>query len=215
MRAFNSALTGMPAPCAIYPDRSAMNGPTIRARADGVAGYSDTRLRAALTGAGWQITTFHERHGDDVRAPVEWVTYRATKGGLKLDGDGFFDVSGSASYRTEVWPREPAVVRPLTIAGLVAGALVGWLLAVAFGFRVRGTGWRRRRAATALSTIALAATAVPAYEHYRDVYQVMVYQHGSPIPYIVYGTGDRIPILGWTVIGLAAIVAALAVPRRG
>lgn len=44
----------------------------------------------------------------------------------------------------------------------------------------------------------------------------MVYAHGSPEPYLVYGPGDPGLAPASTVIGLLAFVAALAVarPRR-
>lgn len=133
--------------------------------------------------------------------------YTATRGDLKLAGDGSVitggadhGLAGQASYATEVWPREAAAARPLTIAGLIAGALGGWLLAAAFAYRVRGSGRLRRWVATALCTVAFSAAAVPTYVHYRDAYQVMVYAHGSPYPYIVYRPSDEIPIGTWTVI---------------
>jgi hypothetical protein len=234
LRALNAAMTGMPAPAAIYKEPSAMKGPSTLVRADGTSDYSAGRVRAALTAAGWRITSFHERDGavltdigkspvEAVRVPTGDLDYTATKGRLKLAGSGSVitggadrGLAGQASYATEVWPRESAAVRPLTIAGLVGGALAGWLLAAAFAYRVRGSGRRRRWVATASSTVALVAAAAPAYALYRDAYQVMVYAHGSPYPYIVYSADDHIPVLTWTVIGLLAVAAALfaAQPRR-
>jgi hypothetical protein len=234
LRALNAAMTGMPAPAAVYHEVSAMKGPDAVIRADGTSDYSAERVRAALTSAGWRITSFRERGGaivvgfenglaEVVSIPTRDCDYTAIKGGLKLRGDGSVitggadrGMAGRASYRTDVWPREAAAVRPLTIAGLVGGALAGWLLAAAFAYRVRGSGRLRRWVATVLSTVAFAAAAVPAYAQYRDAYQVMVYPHGSPIPYLVYSPGDELPVLKWTVIALLAVVAALvaALPRR-
>jgi hypothetical protein len=234
LRALNAAMTGMPAPAAVYADLSAMKGPNTLVRADGTSNYSAERVRAALTSAGWRIASFHEQDGAIIaltgkglveaeRIPTRNVDYTATKDGLKLAGDGSVitggaerGLTGQASYSTEVWPREAAAVRPLTIAGLIIGALAGWLLAAAFAHRVRGSGRLRRWVATVLSTVAFAAAAVPAYAHYRDVYQVMVYAHGSPYPYIVYSPSDEIAVLTWTLIGLLAVVAArvAARPRR-
>ena len=57
--------------------------------------------------------------------------------------------------------------------------------------------------------MALAASVVPAYAHYRDAHQVMVYAHGSPSPCIVYSPSDEIPVGTWTIIGLLAVLAAL------
>jgi hypothetical protein len=234
LRALNAAMTGMPAPAAIYKEPSAMKGPSTTVRADGISNYSAERIRAALASAGWRITSFHERNGailtdlekglaQAVRIPTRELDYTATKGGLKLAGDGSVitggadrGLAGQASYRTDVWPREAAAVRPLTIAGLLGGVLAGWLLAAAFAYRVRGSGRLQRWMATVLSTVAVAAAAVPAYAHYRDAYQVMVYAHGSPQPYIAYSPSEETPVLTWTVIALLAIIAAVAAarPRR-
>ena len=228
LRALNAAMTGMPAPAAAYHEPSAMKGPNVVVRADGTSDYSAERVRAALESAGWRITSFHEHDGailadiekglaEATRIPTRDVDYAAVKGGLKLVGEGSVIIGAAdrsltvrASYRTEVWPREAAAVRPLTIAGLILGALAGWLLAAAFAYRVRGSGRPRRWVSTGSSTVALAAAAVPAYAHYRDAYQVMVYAHGSPYPYIVYGPSDEIPVGTWMVVGLVAVVAAVA-----
>jgi hypothetical protein len=228
LRALNAAMTGMPAPAAVYTDLSAMKGPGTLVRADGTSDYSADRVRSALTSAGWRITSFREEDGaivvgdlrDGQDVPAKSVYYTATKGALKLQGDGTVIVGGAdrglagqASYGTEVWPREPAVVRPLTIAGLVAGALAGWLLAVAAAARLSRSGRLRRWLAAGLSAAGLAAIAVPAYQHYRDAYQVMVYAQGSPYPYIVDGPRDAGLTLTCTVIGLLAIAAAVALAR--
>jgi hypothetical protein len=234
LRALNAAMTGMPAPAAVYHEPSAMKGPNAFVRADGTSDYSAERVRAALTSAGWRITSFHEEDAailadldkgfaEAVSIPTGDVRYTATKGGLKLAGYGSVitggadrGLAGQASYATEVWPREAAAVRPLTIAGLLAGALAGWLLAAAFALRVRGSGRLQQWVATVLCGAGFAAAAVPAYQHYRDAYQVMVYAHGSPWPYIVHGPDDATLTLTCTVIGLLAISAALAAarPRR-
>ncbi|GAA3341408.1 hypothetical protein GCM10020358_32620 [Amorphoplanes nipponensis] len=230
LRALTVAMTGLPGDAALYAEPSAMKGPNRLVRADGTGTYAATRIRAALAAAGWRITSFQERRGatlafadDDiteVRIPTVFVTYTATRGGLKLRGDGSVvtggadrGLAGQASYGTQVWPREAVAVRPLTIAGLLAGALAGWLLAAALAYRLRGCARPRRQAATALSTLALAAAAVPGYALYRDAYQVMVYDHGSPNPYIVYSPSDQLPVLPGTVIGLLAVAAALVVVR--
>jgi hypothetical protein len=224
LRALNAAMTGMPAPAAVYDDElSAMKGPATVVRADGTSDYSAERIRAALTSAGWRITSFHERDGATldsafVPIPTRNCDYTATRGGLKLAGDGEVitggadrGLAGRASYRTDVWPREAVAVRPLTIAGLLGGLLAGWLLAAAFAYRARRGGRLQPWTATALYGAGLAAVAVPAYQLYCDAYQVMVYAHGSPQPYIAYGPIEEIPVLTGTVVGLLTVVAAIAV----
>ena len=108
-------------------------------------------------------------------------------------------------------------MRPLTIIGLIVGALAGWLVAAAFAQRLRGRRRLLRGLATASCAVTLAALAVPAYALYRDAYQVMAYAHGSPVPYIVYSPDDEVPVGTWMIVGLLAIVAALVTvewPRR-
>jgi hypothetical protein len=225
LRRLNASMTGMPAPAAVYRERSSMNGPHTLVRADGASTCSAERIRAALDSAGWRITSFHEGDGATivdlardpagVRIPTRFARFTAAKGGLKLAGHGSVITSGAdrglagqASYDTAVWPREAAAVRPLTIAGLLGGLLAGWLLAAAFAGRVRRSGGRGRWAATVLSGAGLAAATVPAYQQYRDAYQVMVYAHGSPYPYVVHGPDDAGLTLMCLVAGLLTVIAA-------
>jgi hypothetical protein len=223
-------MTGLLGDAALYHELSAMKGPNALVRADGTGSYSAARIRAALSSAGWRITSFDERQGatmayqdngaTEVRIPTAFVSYTATRGDLRLQGDGSVitggadrGLTGQAMYGIQVWPREAVAVRPLTITGLIAGALAGWLLAAALAYQVRGSARPRRWVTTAFSAAAFAAAAVPVYVHYRDAYQVMVYAHGSPYPYIVYGASDEMPVLTCTVIGLLAVVAALVAVR--
>jgi hypothetical protein len=237
LRALNAAMTGMPADAALYTEPLAMRGPNVLVRADGTADWSADRVRGALLAAGWHIRSFTVYEDFTVssigqqatiadvnqgpRIPTMNVGYTATKGSLRLDGFGTVvtgtqrpELVGQASYGTGVWPREPATVPALVIAGIIAGALTGWLLAAAFAYRARD----RRRLATTLSTVGLAAATVPAFELYHDAYQVLLYRAlGSPYPYLVYGPIDRTLALTCAVIGIAAVVAAavlVARPRR-
>ena len=216
VRTLNAALTGMPADAAVYHDTSAQRGPDVVIRADGTADWSASRIRDALTGAGWQITSLQE--GDartmlsedaDSGIPTRYGTWTATSGGLKMYGDGWVitgtPYTGQAGYSITVWPVEPTVLRPLTVAGTVAGLLAGWLLVAALA---------RRRLATGLSTAGLAAATLPAYQFYREAYEVMVYAHGSPAPYIVDGLHGGTPRLIGAAAGLLAVVAAVLVARR-
>ncbi|GIM90670.1 hypothetical protein Ato02nite_024630 [Paractinoplanes toevensis] len=224
LRALNAAMTGMPADAAVYREVSAMKGPHALVRADGGGDVSPQRLRAALTAAGWHLTSFEEQQGSLVtgtdlkgRTPISGVDYTATKGSLKLDGNGWA-ITGearrgetvTAMYGTAVWPREAAAVRPLTIGGLLAGALAGWLLVAAFAYRVRRSGWP----ASATATAAFAAAAWPAHQLYREAYDVMMYAHGSPYPYVVRGPVDSTLPLACAVIAVLAIAVAAALATR-
>jgi hypothetical protein len=231
----NDAMGGMSAPAVMFHNRSAMKGPDSVATSEGTGNYSADRVRSALTAAGWQVTSLHERDGailvgtdtdtdpgtgmPGVRVATRSIDYTATKSGLKLSGEGSVitggadrGLAGTAAYSTDVWPREAAAVRPLTIVGLIVGALIGWLVAAAFAQRLRGRGRLRRGLATASCAVALTALAVPACVLYRDEYQVMAYAHGSPVPYVVYSPDYEIPVGSW-IVGLLAVIAALVAVR--
>jgi hypothetical protein len=71
-----------------------------------------------------------------VAVPIKYGSGTATSGGLKLYGDARV-LTGSpftdaTSYNIRVWPVEPAALRPLTVAGTVAGLLAGSLPAYRF-----------------------------------------------------------------------------------
>jgi hypothetical protein len=231
LRALNAAITGMPVDAAVYREASAMKGPDVFLRADGVATFSADRVRTALSAAGWHLTSFTESPGvilvgvpapERLKIPTANVDYEATKGDLKLVGDGSvisgaagFTATVRASYATRVWPQEPAVVRPLTVAGILAGALAGWWLAAAFAYRVRRSGRLRGAAATASVTAGFLAAALPVHHYYRDAYQVLVYAQGSPYPYIVNGPADSLLVLAGTVVGLVAVAAAFFASAAG
>jgi len=214
IQALDAALTGIPGPCCVYHLTSAQQGPIFSINADGTAGWSASRIRDTLTGAGWRVTSFGASEGrftsEDmtVSVPVVRGTWTATAGGLKMAGDAqvftgspWTDVAG---YHITMWPVEPGVLRPSTVAGTVAGLLAGWLLVAALA---------RRRLATALATAGLAAAAVPAYWFYRDAYEVMVYPRGSPDPYTVFGPHGETLMLICAVTGLLTVVAAVIAAR--
>lgn len=216
LRALNTTLGSIPADAPRYHETSAQRGPSVLILADGITDWSASRFRDTLTGAGWRITSFREsdvprpapRENMDFSIPSKFFAWTATSDGLKMDGDVWVFTgslfTGQGDYRIKVWPVEPAVLRPLTIAGTVAGLLAGWLLVAALA---------RRRLTTALATAGLVAATLPAYQFYREAYEVMVYAHGSPDPYIVDGSRGGMLTLICTVAGLLAIVAAVIVAR--
>ncbi len=95
----------------------------------------------------------------------------------------------------------------------MAGLLAGWLLVAACAYRMRERGPLPRAAASTLSALAIVVAVVPAYEHYRAAYQVMMYAQGSPYPYVVDGPHDPTLTLACTGVGLIALAAALLVLR--
>ena len=215
LRALNATLTGIPADAPLYHETSAQRGPTVLLLPDGTADWSAPRIRDALTGAGWRITSLRESDGRivpredmNVSVPVRYGFWTATGDGLKLNGNGKVVHASPdtrwASYRITVWPVEPAVLRPLTVAGGLAGLLAGWLLVAALA---------RRRLATAVATAGFAAAALPAYRFYGEAYEVLAYAYGSPAPPTVDGSRGGTFTLVCAVTGLLGVVAAAIVAR--
>ncbi|MEU7905422.1 hypothetical protein [Actinoplanes sp. NPDC049118] len=219
---------------AAYPWETAMNGPVLDTRVTVASAYSAERVRNALAAAGWRTTTLRETTGgivvditEDpyVTVPTRSVRFEATKDGLSLTGDSTTvaadarrGVEGRTDQLLGVSADESAAVRPLTVAGLLLGAVAGWLVAAAFAYRLRRGGRSRRRVAAALVAAAFAAAAVPVFVLYGDLQQVLAYDSGAPGPYIVDGPGGRLPAglaPACAVAGLLALAAALVIARRG
>ncbi|MCU7724610.1 hypothetical protein ODJ79_12860 [Actinoplanes sp. KI2] len=217
VQALNATLTGIPADAPLYRETSAQRGPIVEILADGTTDWSASRIRDALTGAGWRITSFREIDGtsagpedQDFTIPTKFGIWTATSDGLEMYADGSVITgslnTGEAHFTIKMWSVEPAVLRPLTVAGTVVGLLAGWLLIAAIA---------RRRLATALATAGLAAAALPAYRFYRQAYEVMAYPHGSPDPTMADGSHGGTLTLIWAVAGLLTVAAAviMAWPR--
>ncbi|GIF17281.1 hypothetical protein BJ973_000016 [Actinoplanes tereljensis] len=217
-QALNATLTGIPGDAPLYHETSGQQGPSVAVQVDGTAGWSASRIRDALTGTGWRITSLRESEGrviprEDmtVSVPIQYGIWTATRGGLKLYGDARVftgsPFTDAASYNIRMWPVEPAVIRPLTVAGTIAGLLAGWLLVAALA---------RRRLATGLVAAGLAAATLPAYQFYLAAYAVLTYPHGSPDPRSTdssHGATTTLTLI-CTVAGLLAIVTATIVARH-
>ena len=226
MRALTGALAGAPPEINVYELATAMNGPWIASTATGRVPYSADRVRTALTSAGWRITAFTETTGGTVvdittdpwtEAPTRLIRFSATKDGLSLTGDTMTVVgpAGDSRQRLDVWVDETAAVRPLTIAGLLIGMLAGWPIAAALAYRAGLSGRPRRAAVTVLGMMALAAAAVPVFELYRNLYQVLSYDSGAPGPYVVNVPGEAGLVPAGVGIGLLALTAAFLIAARG
>jgi hypothetical protein len=226
---------------------TAMNGPGVNSTISGTGTYDAERVRTALTADGWQITRFTEQDerfaveppitkinasgGREVVAldpgknvPAKEAQFVATKDGLTLTG-GTDTVIGGAQYgvdgRTflslDITADDTGAVRPMTIAGLLAGVLTGWLLTSAVAYRVLRAGRPHRRVAAALGVLALAAAAVPAFVAGCETYQVMMYDTHAPNQYIASSPADRIPAeltAAGAVLAVTALAGALVVAAR-
>jgi hypothetical protein len=236
MRTLTAAMAGgKPSEVALYPWKTAMNGPAVTTmRATDRGSYSAERVRSGLISAGWRMTTFTETTGGIVidmtkdpwvEAPARFLRFTATKDGLSLQGDSMtvvggaeYGVNGQMDLRMDAWAVETGAVRPLTIAGLLLGVLAGWLLTAALAYQLRQSGRAHRRAAAVLGVTAIAAAVVPAFDLYRNLYQVLRYDSSAPSPYIVSGPSDQLPaglVPACTVIGLLALATAVLIAVRG
>jgi hypothetical protein len=217
---------------AVHPWTTAMGGPVVGTRTTGEGSTSADRVRTALASAGWRITTSTETTGrlavnlaEEVEVPTRGVQFAATKDGLALTGDSMtvvggaeYGLDGRVDQRLDVWAVETGAVRRLTIAGLLAGMLTGWLVTSALAGRVRQSGPAYRSAVTALGATAVAAAIVPTVDLYGRLHRVLSYDTGAPNPYIVDGPGGHLPaglVLAGTGVALLALAAAALLAVRG
>ncbi|RZU52233.1 hypothetical protein EV385_4080 [Krasilnikovia cinnamomea] len=228
-------LGATPAQADVFPWETAMNGPVVASRALTPAPYPGDRVRAALTSAGWRIVQFTETRevtsaeaellGPAVVVPQRSIMFRATKDGLKLTGfsqsalDGvLYGVDVRTDARFDVWAVDTAAVVPCTVAGLLTGALAGWLLVAALTTRVRQAGRAHRTTVAMLGVTATVAAAAPVFALYCKLYQVLGYDSGAPNAYIESSPSAELPaylVPAGTAIGLVALAAVVVIAARG
>ncbi|WP_130510351.1 hypothetical protein [Krasilnikovia cinnamomea] len=229
MTALTSAMAGLPWP-SLSPWHTAMNGPGFTSTISGTGTYDPGRVRTALTATGWQITTFEESTRVipvGIGSPDEAISRRvlefaATKDGLSLHGDTDTVVSSKAYGLTtllvDVTTDVTGAIRPSTVAGLLLGALGGWLLAAALAYRIRMAGDRNRWTASGLTALALTGAAVPAFVAYCEAYQIMGYDEHASNQYFEYSISETIPmpvvLISTGVAALALVAATLIANRR-
>ncbi|MEU4620268.1 hypothetical protein AB0G04_09870 [Actinoplanes sp. NPDC023801] len=216
-KALTSAMTDLSGP-QTESWQTAMNGPGINTRVEGAGTYDAERVRDALTADGWQIDTFTEVTRQIVvnfGTPEESVVpglgleFRATREGVSMTGGSdtvfFEDVTTllALNMTTDV----TGAIVPMTIAGLVLGALGGWMLSAAVAYRMRTGG--RRLWATVAAVVAITAAAVPAFVAYCEIYEILVYDTDNPNQYITYSLAEPIPAY-LVMISVPVAVLALA-----
>jgi hypothetical protein len=82
---------------------------------------------------------------------------------------------------------------------------------------MRGSRPARRWVAAGLVTTALTAATLPAYEFYRSLYLVLIYDPGAPNPHVLYGPGEPAPgslVLGCALTALLALAVAVLITVR-
>jgi hypothetical protein len=213
--ALTSAAAGLPHP-SIETWRTAMGGPGVDSTISGQGAYDPSRIRTALTADGWHITRFATTTGRVVVGPLTnpWTTtpvhesqFKATRAGLTLTGDSVRADAAHADLNglsLNITADPDAAIRPVTIAGLVVGALLGWLVTAALTYRRPPRRWP----ASVLTAVALAAAVLPAVVAYGRTYKVMVYDTHAPNQYVADIPTDHIsPVL--TVAALLLTVLAV------
>jgi hypothetical protein len=141
------------------------------------SGWTVEAARNRLTATGWTVTEFtiHPRPAkitcatDNGQESCSFETrdaaLMAERGGLILRGtatDFLADGSGGSigGVSATVFAERSAAYLPLTVAGALLGALVGWLLAAALAYRIRSVAPGSGRLAAAFAGVAV-TTAVP------------------------------------------------------
>jgi len=220
-KALGAAASSRPGSVSVERWKSAMGGPGVNTEVYGGGVFDPARVRAALAADGWRITRFDQT---DAKVIVDFTTtpwtttpereliFAATRRGLTLHGTaaaaGDRRHADLDSMSLDVTVDPTGAIRPLTIAGLLAGALAGWMVSAALARRTRFVP----------GAVALAAAGVPAFVAYGRTYQVMIYDTHAPDQYVTDALGDHVPpalLLAGTVIGVLAVMATLVIgPRR-
>lgn len=132
-----------------------------------IPGWSADEAKQRLAGQGWQV---HDATLSGMPRILRGFSFGAPPGrpvifsaerdgvtvGVRSDAPAPGETEGSLTL--VVWPTTGAA-RPLILAGLIAGALGGWLFAAAMAYRARSG---RRRVRTALNGLALLLFVMPA-----------------------------------------------------
>ena len=106
------------------------------------AGWTADAARQRLAADGWRVgpiqtrvTTVH--YDDGTTLPADNVMFVAERNGTEILVSGVMERRYSPHAMVMAHGTEPWPVLPLTLAGLIAGLLAGWLLAARVGYRVR------------------------------------------------------------------------------
>ncbi|MBQ1051889.1 hypothetical protein KBX50_25935 [Micromonospora sp. C51] len=205
-------------------------------RVDGL--WDAEQVRQRLTADGWSVSGFtpvtgmsgtRDEAGSLVEVPLNGTRFTAESADLSIIVMGWNPAENSSiAIRSDVsllaMPQRTAVFLPLVVVGTAAGLLVGWLVAAAVAYRMAAAPPGRRHAA-ALWGGALVALALPAVALYGNVMRVFrdgSVHEGSPLtvhsaftPGEYYPFGPHWLVLGLTVAGLVAAVAAILTARPG
>ncbi|GAB1693587.1 hypothetical protein [Krasilnikovia sp. M28-CT-15] len=239
VRALTGAVLGSdPRQVPVQAEKTEMHGPVTVARVLTVMSpYSPDRVRAAIAADGWRLTSFTARPTRQIVGEQDWdsftgffddaraisvgqteLHFTGAKDGLTLDGTITTVVDGNrymandtTDARVDVWALAPPAVRPLTVAGLLLGALAGWLFVAALTARVRQAGRAHRAAVAVLGVTAVLAAVAPTLDLYCDLYKVWVYDSTTQ-PYVMYTLSDQLPeylVPAGTVLAVVSLASAV------
>jgi hypothetical protein len=168
-----------------------------------VDGWSPDAARSRLAALGWQ---------------TEWTgagLFTATRDGLRLRVSATTLDTGSL-VMVVVWSQQPGAVTPLTVAGLVLGALAGWLCTAWAAYRLRRLPGAARSAALVLAGAGALALAGPTIGTGLLVARLVLPADiaYSPLPVFsdyVFRDGPSLALAGLAALaGALALIAAAA-----
>jgi hypothetical protein len=184
--------------------------------------------RDRLAATGWQVTPVGDlpggasSDGSGVLVPAKGSVFDAARGGLRIHVTGY-SVQGHSTVTVGVWQSDTGALRPAVIVGGLLGMLAGWPVAAAAAYRMRRMPRGRRRAAVALSGLALVSLPLPAcvfavataltLRPSAPVVYVVHHALRATLPYLSYDTRGLLPAL--TIAGLVLAASALAAIGRG
>jgi hypothetical protein len=187
-------------------------------------GWTADAARQRLAADGWRVgplrtvvTTVH--YDDGTTLPADDVSFVARRNGTELLVTGVMERRYSPHGMVMAQPTEPRPVLPLTLAGLVAGLLAGWLLTARVGYRVRRLSPWLQMPPIIAATVAILALGLSGLMAYRAVGAMLVdgpESFGSFPPFAAYHYDDPVDPLPLTGFGALAVllVLAYALPKK-
>lgn len=121
-------------------------------------GWTVEKAQARLADQGWAPRLHKPVEGTELGCSGEFVAARDNR--LVLHADECRGEAGTY-VKTEVFAERSSAYLPLTAAGAVLGALVGWLLTAGVSYRMRNLSALRRAVIGLLTGAGLASAALP------------------------------------------------------
>ena len=148
------------------------------------ADWTVDAARSRLAAEGWRVGPIETRvttvyYGDGTTLPADSLRFVAERDGTEILVSGTMERRYSPHGMVMAQATEPWPVLPLTLAGLIAGLLTGWLLAARVGYRVRRLSPGLQMPPVVAATVAAVALGISALVTYQAVGAMVVDAAGT------------------------------------